>query len=188
MVQILHHDIDSLVQIWYNTGVKEGDDNMSTLKELRIAKGLTQEKTCALLGVSLRSYKTYENDESKVGTIKYNYMLEQLEKYIPIDEEHGVLTINDIKRVCKVVLDKYSVKYCILFGSYAKGNANGKSDVDLLISTDVTGLRFFGIAERLRNALHKKVDLLDLKQLTENRELLDEILKDGVKVYEQSEK
>ena len=39
MVQILHHDIDSLVQIWYNTGVKEGDDNMSTLKELRIAKG-----------------------------------------------------------------------------------------------------------------------------------------------------
>ena len=58
----------------------------------------------------------------------------------------------------------------------------------MLISTEVTGLRFFGIAERLRTALKKKVDLLDLKQLSENRDLIDEILKDGIKVYEQSEK
>jgi predicted nucleotidyltransferase len=82
-----------------------------------------------------------------------------------------------------MVLDEYSVKYCILFGSYAKGSANEKSDVDLVISTEVTGLRFFGIAERLRRELHKKVDLLDLRQLNNNAELLDEILKDGVKIY-----
>lgn len=160
---------------------------MSTLKELRIAKELTQEEASVLLGVSLRSYKTYENDDTKVGTLKYNYMVEQLEKYVSLDEEHGILTVDEIKDACKAVLNEYSVKYCILFGSYAKGKATEKSDVDLLISTDVTGLRFFGIAECLRNALHKKVDLLDLKQLTDNRDLIDEILKDGVKVYEQSE-
>ena len=161
---------------------------MSALKEIRIAKGLTQEEACALLGVSLRSYKSYENDENKVGTLKYNYMLERLEKHVTLDEEHGVLTVDAIKNACKEVLDSYSVKYCILFGSYAKGIATEKSDVDLLISTDVTGLRFFGIAERLRDALKKKVDLLDLKQLTQNHDLLDEILTDGIKVYEQSEK
>ena len=161
---------------------------MSALKEIRIAKGLTQKEACALLGVSLRSYKTYENDECKVGTLKYNYMVERLEKQVTLDEEHGVLTVDAIKHACKEVLDAYSVKYCILFGSYAKGIATEKSDVDLLISTDVTGLRFFGIAERLRAALKKRVDLLDLKQLPENRDLIDEILKDGVKVYEQSEK
>ncbi len=160
---------------------------MSTLKELRIAKGLTQEGASALLGVSLRSYKTYENDESKIGTLKYNYMVEQLEKQVALDEEHGILTIDEIKSACKTVLNEYSVKYCILFGSYAKGSASEKSDVDLLISTEITGLRFFGIAERLRTALHKKIDLLDLKQLTDNRDLIDEILKDGIKVYEQSE-
>ena len=82
----------------------------------------------------------------------------------------------------------YKIDAIILFGSYSKGVATEKSDVDLLISTEVTGLRFFGIAERLRTALKKKVDLLDLKQLSENRNLIDEILKDGVKVYEQSEK
>ena len=156
---------------------------MSELKELRISKKLTQEEASALLGVSLRSYKSYENDESKKVTIKYRYMLETLEKYNPIDEERGILTIDDIKNACKMVLDEYSVKYCILFGSYAKGSANEKSDVDLLISTEVTGLRFFGIAERLREELHKKVDLLDLRQLKNNEELLDEILKDGIRVY-----
>jgi predicted nucleotidyltransferase/DNA-binding XRE family transcriptional regulator len=157
---------------------------MSKLKELRKAKGLTQESASVLLGVSLRSYKTYENDEGKIGTLKYNYMVEQLEKYVTLDEEHGLLTIEDIKNACKTVLSEFSVKYCILFGSYAKGKATEKSDVDLLISTEVTGLRFFGIAERLRNTLRKKVDLLDLRQLTDNQELLDEILKDGIRVYE----
>ena len=85
-------------------------------------------------------------------------------------------------------MNEYDVKYCILFGSYAKGKATEKSDVDLLISTEIVGLRFFGIAERLRDALHKKVDLLDLRQLADNQALIDEILKDGVRVYEQSEK
>lgn len=161
---------------------------MSTLKELRISKKLTQKQASVLLGVSLRSYKDYENDESKVNTLKYRSMVNELEKYIVLDEEHGLLTIDEIKAACKTVLDEYSVKYCILFGSYAKGTATEQSDVDLLISTDVTGLRFYGITERLRNELNKKVDLLDLRQLTDNRGLLDDILKDGVKVYEQSEK
>ena len=161
---------------------------MSTLKALRISKKLTQKQACELLGVSLRSYKEYENDEAKVNTLKYRSMVNELEKYTALDEEHGILTMDEIKRACRKVLDEYSVKYCILFGSYAKGTPTETSDVDLLISTDVTGLRFYGIAERLREALCKKVDLLDLRQLTENRDLLDEILKDGVRVYEQSEK
>jgi predicted nucleotidyltransferase len=107
---------------------------------------------------------------------------------VVLDEEHGKLTLDEIKAACKAVLDDHTVKYCILFGSYAKGTPTEQSDVDLLISTEVSGLRFYGIAERLRNELHKKVDLLDLRQLTDNRDLLDEILKDGVKVYEQAER
>lgn len=161
---------------------------MSALKDLRISKNLTQEQASAILGVSLRSYKSYENDTTKANTIKYRAMLQELEQYIPLDEEHGLLTLDDIKNACKQALNTYDVKYCILFGSYAKGTANEKSDVDLLISTTVSGLRFFGIAEQLREALQKKVDLLDVRQLHNNPALLDEILTDGIKVYEQSEK
>ena len=156
---------------------------MSELKELRISKKLTQEAASEILGVSVRSYKSYENDVSKKDSLKYRYLIDTLGKYTALDEEHGILSLDEIKSACKTVLDEYSVKYCILFGSYAKGKATPTSDVDLLISTDVTGLRFFGIAERLRTELHKKVDLLDLRQLNNNEKLLDEILKDGIKVY-----
>ncbi len=158
---------------------------MSTLRELRIEKKLTQQQASTMFGISLRSYITYENDASKVGTMKYNYMVDALDKYIALDETHGILTLDEIRARCKKVLDGYSVKYCILFGSYAKGCPDETSDVDLLISTDVTGLRFYGIAERLRNELKKKVDLLDLRQLTINQPLLDEILKDGIRIYEE---
>lgn len=161
---------------------------MSALKQMRISKKITQKEAATLLGMSLRSYKSYENDENKFGTPKYDYMLDFLEKNVIFDEEHGILTQDQIRAACKKVFDDYSVKYCILFGSYAKGNATEKSDVDLLISTDVTGLRFFGLAERLRNSLQKKVDLLNLEQLTNNPILIDEILTDGIKIYEQPEK
>lgn len=176
------------VHMCYDIEKRKGDDSVSELKQLRAEKKLTQRQACELLGVSLRSYKDYENCQNKIGTLKYRYMVEQLQKYTAVDEEHGILTLDDIKTVCRKVLDEYQVKYCILFGSYAKGTALGTSDVDLLISTNVTGLRFFGIAERLRSELHKKVDLLNLGQLTGNTQLLDEILMYGVRVYEQYEK
>ena len=39
------------------------------------------------------------------------------------------------------------------------------------------------MTERLRESLHKKVDLLDLKQLSNNENLLREVLKEGIKIY-----
>ena len=70
-----------------------------------------------------------------------------------------------------------------MFGSYAKNKATPKSDIDLLIDTEVTGLDFFGLIEELRQSLHKKIDLLKINQLNNNQELLKEILKDGIKIY-----
>ena len=55
--------------------------------------------------------------------------------------------------------------------------------MDLLISSGVTGIKFYGLVERLRETLHKKVDLLDQRQGEKNFELVNEILKDGVKLY-----
>ena len=156
---------------------------MSALKEIRIEKGFTQSQAAKLVGVSLRSYKSYENDKSKIGTIKYNYMLEQLTKINLIDEEHGILTQDSIIKKCSVVFQKYNVEYCYLFGSYAKGKAKPDSDVDLLISSDVKGLQFFALVEELRNTLHKRVDALDIRQLNNNPNLINEILKDGIKIY-----
>jgi len=156
---------------------------MSAIKELRIEKGLTQKQAADLVGISIRSYKSYENESSKEGTLKYNYIFGKLQKTNVIDEENGVLDIYTITEKCKRVFEEYSVQYCILFGSYAKGKANGTSDVDMLIASDVKGLRFFGMVEKLRISLKKKVDVLNLEQLQNNKELLNEILKDGIRIY-----
>ncbi|MCQ2462143.1 MAG: nucleotidyltransferase domain-containing protein [Clostridia bacterium] len=153
------------------------------LKEVRKSKGLTQTQAAKLCSVSLRSYSTFENDADKEHTLKYQYMLDTIEKYGVIDETHGILDIDRIKEKCVQVFSQYDISYCYLFGSYAKGKASESSDVDLLISTPVTGLRFFGMAEELRDALGKKTDVLDSRQLVNNPELTEEILKTGVKIY-----
>ena len=154
-----------------------------TLKELRKQKGLTQVECAAYLGVPVRTYQSYEADESKHTSIKYAYMLQKLEQYGFIDEEHGILSLQKIKDVCREVCPAHVVLYCYLFGSYAKGNATQSSDVDLLVSTPVSGIRFYELAEALREGLQKKVDVLDLAQLQDNPALVNEILKDGIKVY-----
>lgn len=156
---------------------------MSDLKVLRNEKKLTQQQVADLAGVSLRTYKTYENSPEKANLIKYNYILELLKKTNVIDEDHGILTAEDIEEKCRMIFDKNSVNYCYLFGSYAKGKATPTSDVDLLISANIKGLKFYGLVEELRNSLHKKVDVLDISQLKDNMSLLEEILKDGVKIY-----
>ena len=87
------------------------------------------------------------------------------------------------KEALESVFQKYPVHYCWLFGSYAKGSPSETSDVDLLISSDLKGLDYYGMVEELAEALRKKVDALNLEQLVGNRELLNEILKDGVRIY-----
>lgn len=156
---------------------------MTALKEMRISKQITQQEAARRLGISLRSYIMYENDATKENTIKYRFLMQELQKINAVDEEHGILTTEQIRMCCKEILDAYQVEYCYLFGSYAKGKATEQSDVDLLISTKETGLRFYEIAERLRECLHKKVDLLDVKQLVNNETLIDEMLKEGIKIY-----
>lgn len=138
---------------------------MENLKELRIEKKMTQKQVSELVGISLRSYKTYENDANKTGTLKYNYIVEKLKEIDPVDETHGVLEVEDIKRKCTQVFEKYDINFCYLFGSYAKHKAVPTSDVDLLVSANIKGLKFYGLIEDIRNALHKKVDVLDINLL-----------------------
>lgn len=144
---------------------------------------MTQQEAADFFHVSLRSYKSYENDPQKTDSIKYRYMVRVLTEKTKVDETHGILTMEEIKAACSVVFADYPVEFCYLFGSYAKGKATEESDIDLLVSTDLRGLKYYGLVERLKNSLHKNVDVLDMKQLQGNPELTKEILKDGVKIY-----
>jgi len=155
----------------------------NALKLARLNNKFTQSEAASFLNVSLRSYKSYELDNNKQNTIKYDYMVNKLNENCFVDEEHGLLNFENIVGIVQKICNKNSIRYCYLFGSYAKGKENEKSDVDLLISSDIDGMSFYGLVEELRNELHKKVDLLDTRQLNNNPDLLDEILKDGIKIY-----
>lgn len=52
-----------------------------TLKELRIAKGLSQAECSAYLGMTTRNYQNYENIPEKEKTAKYNAIYQKLESY-----------------------------------------------------------------------------------------------------------
>jgi hypothetical protein len=155
---------------------------MTELKQLRIDNNATQTYCANFLQISLRSYKDYENDESKSNTKKYAYLLELLKKHFEINESNGILTKDFIIKTCSEIFKDYSIDYCYLFGSYAKGVAKETSDVDLLISATCTGFEFYELLGKLKEQLHKNIDLLDTNQL-KNTELLNEILMTGEKIY-----
>ena len=67
------------------------------IKDLRKTLGMTQEEVAELAGISLRSYKSYENEEQKKGTPIYRLILELLQKRSFGDEEHGIISLDFIK-------------------------------------------------------------------------------------------
>ena len=154
-----------------------------SLKDIRLQGNLTQEEAAQLLGVTRRTYVNYEAGKIDEASLKYKYVVETLQKASLLDESHGLLTIAQIRKICSEIFKNYSVDYCYLFGSYAKGKATETSDVDLLVAMPVDGMKFFELIELLREQLKKKIDLLDIAQLDNNSALVQEILKDGIKIY-----
>ncbi len=155
-----------------------------TLKEIRQESNLTQAEVSAMFNIPLRTYQNYENDPSKVGSFKYDSLLNMINEYVTQLREEQVLTINYIKNVCQEVFSKYDVDYAYLFGSYAKGYATKDSDVDLFIKTPLTGLDYAGIYSDLNERLYKKIDLLNPRNFLKDPSFVfDEIMKDGIKVY-----
>lgn len=153
------------------------------LREVRMQKNLTQDEAAKILGVTRRTYINYESGKINENSLKYKFIVDTLKKTNQIDEEHGILTVEQIKTICNDIFKDYQIEYCYLFGSYAKNKATEKSDIDLLVEMPIDGMKFFELLELLREKLGKKIDLLDVSQLNNNMILVKEILKDGIKIY-----
>lgn len=77
-----------------------------------------------------------------------------------------ILTQENIKQVVQDYFKDKPVNKVYLFGSYARGDADEKSDVDLIVEVDDTKKRlslygFLGLQIDLENSLNKKVDLIE---------------------------
>jgi hypothetical protein len=149
------------------------------LKLLRKQIGLTQPEAAAVLHVPYRTYCRYEDEEKYKGSFKYTQFVTLLTEY----SKNAILPINLIKMGVSSVCDKYNVKTVYLFGSYAKNKARSDSDIDLMIVSNVEGIEYYQLLNDLETKLHKKIDLLRLETAIQNISLMNEILKDGIKIY-----
>ena len=74
--------------------------------------------------------------------------------------------IINILRIKKMELEKkYPISELALFGSYARGDYNEQSDIDILIdfSDRVNGFDYIKIAHELEDTFHIKIDLVSRK-------------------------
>lgn len=152
------------------------------IAELRKEKGLTQKEAASLIGVPYRTFVRYEKDPAYADSFKYRSIYRELSDALMIDEEHGILSLEQIRSIVVPILKRVGIERCYLFGSYARGCPKPNSDVDLLVDTEITGMSFFMLIDEIRESLHKKVDLLRLVDLTGDNPILIDILKEGVRL------
>ena len=76
----------------------------------------------------------------------------------------SILTIKQIKERIRPVIQKYDITEVYLFGSYARGEANRDSDVDIYCSHGNVKSLFdeVGLIQDLEEALGKKVDVVTI--------------------------
>jgi predicted nucleotidyltransferase len=80
-----------------------------------------------------------------------------------------MLTRESIIQTLQTYFADKPVKRVWLFGSWARGEADAHSDVDVLVDLDYAGLQstwdFFGYKPELEGQLHKTVDLFPAESL-----------------------
>ena len=85
--------------------------------------------------------------------------------------------------ICK----RNSISYCALFGSFARGDADAESDLDLLVRfSKPIGWRFYGIADEIESSLGRKADLATERML--NRHIRPSVMNDLKVIYEEADR
>ena len=80
-------------------------------------------------------------------------------------------SIEELRNIVSPIARAHGVASVSLFGSYAKGVATARSDVDLLVDSGLRGLAFFGLLEQVTEALDTPVDLIDVSQVETGSEM-----------------
>ena len=99
-----------------------------------------------------------------------------------------VFTLDEIKRIIAPIARRYNVDRIYLFGSYARGEANESSDIDLCINAiAIRGLFAIGaLYADLQEAFGKDVDLITVRSLKYNTDtvFVENVAREQVLIYE----
>lgn len=95
-----------------------------------------------------------------------------------------VYSVSQLKSALFPLFQDYGVRKAVLFGSYGRGTATEKSDVDLLVDSNLRGLHFVGFLDDIQRTLGKEVDLFDVSHIQQDSLIDREIRQTGVTIYE----
>ena len=80
----------------------------------------------------------------------------------------SVYKIEEITNIIRPIAEEYKIDRVCLFGSYARGEATDKSDIDLIVGKgNFKGFKFGGLYEDLIEAFQKKLICLQKRRSTE---------------------
>lgn len=81
------------------------------------------------------------------------------------------------------ICERNDISYCALFGSFARGEANRQSEIDLLIrfAKPKSLLGHIGITHQFEDVLGKEVDLITEKELSPH--IRENVLRDLTVIY-----
>ena len=96
-----------------------------------------------------------------------------------------VYSISQLRDVLSPIFQRNQVKKAILFGSYGKGTATARSDIDIMVDSGLRGLAYFGLVDEVCESLDCDVDLIDISDIIPDSRVDHEIRSTGIVIYEQ---
>lgn len=160
----------------------------NTIKTMRNNLNLTQKELSEYLGVSLRTVQKWDQGVRTPSDWVINLIMDKLTRFTGLKNKEAsskeVLEFTEIKKVIAELAHNYDISNVILFGSYVKGTADELSDVDLYIDSELSGLDFYALLEKLKFRLGRNVDLLSKRNLDVTSNMYKEIMSTGVVIYE----
>ena len=98
--------------------------------------------------------------------------------------DNRIFTLESITAMVKPLAEKYHVKEIYLFGSYARGEADEKSDLDFLVfgGENFKLTNVLALGEDLREVLKKKVDIFEIREVNQDSEFYKTIMRETVLV------
>ena len=91
------------------------------------------------------------------------------------------------EQLSSIVIDlmkKYQAQQAILFGSYARHEADEQSDIDLLVigGPGFRPTNVFAMAEELHQITGKPVDVYELREIDQNSDFYRNIIREGITI------
>ena len=153
------------------------------VKEIRRQTMLSQDAFAEELGIPVGTIRNWEQGRSKAPDYVKKLIEEVLRSRGYVIAQKRPDTVEDIRRIVCPLAKKAGVKKIVLFGSRARGDYDGKSDYDFMISKGkLKGLEFFGFVDELENAFSAKVDVVTPDSAYDY--ILEAIDREGVVIYE----